>query len=121
MNTIQDFEARLNELEQDLVRLEAENSRLRTNTQSTYFERDACIGLIARMAVRLGLKAGCVQRQTELGLERRVVVDLPSGQVSWDYLEAEAHLFEWLPEYPAPVQEQSIQDIYMRVMNPGLV
>jgi hypothetical protein len=98
-------------LEEDMIKLEGENGRLRSVCESTYFERDACIGLIARMATQMGIPAGT--------LNNRVVVDLPSGQVSWDYLDSEAHLFEWLPTYAQSLQEQSVRDIYAKVMNPS--
>lgn len=113
-------EAKLKSLEQDMHRLEAENARLRKIADSGYVERDACIGLLARMAVRLGLKTGTAEIQSPAGTERRVIVDLPSGQVSWDYLDTEAHLFESLPQYGDPVETLAVQDTYARVMNPQL-
>lgn len=112
--------AKLTSLEEDLVRIDQDNGRLRATTQSTYLERDACIGLLARLAVSLGMTAGRIGSETEHGLEKRVVIDLPSGQVSWEYLEPEAHLFEWLPVYEGSVEERSVQDTYITIMNPGL-
>lgn len=121
--------SRLNELERDMLSLESENARLRSVTQSTYFERDACVGLISKFAVALGLTAGTgrfevVERNREgndeTQAQNRVLVDLPSGQVSWEYLDEDAHLFESLPPYPGAVEPQSIRDIYSKVMNPGI-
>mgnify|MGYP007080469071 CR=1 FL=1 len=111
---------KLSSIEDDLVRLEKDIERLRGIVKSTYFERDASIGLLARMATGLGMKSGRIERTTEHGVERRVIVDLPSGQVSWEYLEPEAHLFEALPIYEGALEERSVQDTYMTVMNPGL-
>lgn len=121
---VRDFSNRvegdLRSLEADMVKLDRENERLRRMTESTYFERDACIGLVARLAVQLGMKAGRVQRQIPEGIQHCVIVDLPSGQVAWDYLESEAHLFDWLPDYPSAVLDQTEREIYTKVMNPGL-
>lgn len=103
---------KLDVLEKDMLALEAENERLRAGNISTYFERDACVSLIAKMARQLGLNVGTTANQ--------VVVDLPSGQAAWEYLESEAHLFADLPAYSGSVEDQSIQDIYRRVMNPEL-
>lgn len=128
MNTLSDkngtefriqVEARLNALEDDLTLLEAENTRLRKNTESTYFERDACVGLILQMATRLGLTAGRTTRETAAGTEQLVVLDLPAGQVCWEYMPAEAHLFAALPPYTGSVAEQTPAEIYTTVMNPG--
>ncbi len=113
-------EAKLDHLEKDMILLEAENERLRKNTESTYFERDACVSLILQLAARLGMQTGKAERTTAHGIEKLVILDLPAGQVCWEYLPAEAHLFEALPEYTDSIQQQSIGDIYAKVMNPGL-
>ena len=113
-------EARLAALEADMELLEAENTRLRTNTASTYFERDACVNLLIRLARAQGMKAGRAERAKAHGTEKLVVLDLPAGQVQWEYLEAEAHLFADLPQYTDPVQDLTIQEVYAKVMNPGI-
>jgi hypothetical protein len=120
---------KLETLEEDMVRMENENARLRSVCESTYFERDACVGLIARLARLNGMPAGTGKFKSQqensdgsqsLHDQHRVVVDLPTGQVSWEYLEAEAHLFESLPEYAGELKDQSVRDIYSKVMEPGL-
>lgn len=113
-------ELRLHAIEQDMELLEKENQRLRKNMISTYFERDACVGLLVRLAVAQGMRAGLAERSTEHGTEKLVILDLPSGQVSWEYMNTEAHLYDWLPPYPEPVLEQDAPSVYMKVMNPGL-
>jgi hypothetical protein len=102
---------KLTALEADMLILEAENARVKNVCESTYFERDACIGLISKMATLMKIPVGIVQN--------RVVIDLPSGQVSWDFLESEAHLFDRLPQYAHSLREQTVQDLYAKVMNPG--
>jgi hypothetical protein len=107
----QEINSRLAMLEKDMGALETENARLRAGSVSAFFERDACISLLAQMADRLGFVAGTVQN--------RVVVELPSGQVSWDFLEEDAHLFSALPPFIGTVIEQDNREIYTKVMNPG--
>lgn len=119
---------KLDELEGDMVRLEKENERLRKVRKSANVERDACVGLIAQMATVLGIPAGIGKYEMieplENGesvtqLQNRVIVELPSGQVSWDYLDSEGHLFEALPHYAGSVENQTLQQNYIKVMNPG--
>ena len=106
----------LDALEKDMVLLDEDNQRLRKNCRSSDFERDACVGLIAKMALALKIPVGIQKTENQ----NRVVLDLPSGQVVWEYLETEAHLFERLPLYTQPTETQSIQDTYLKVMNPNL-
>ena len=111
---------KLDGLEQDMLNLEKENDRLRKINVSTYFERDACIGLIARMALLNGIKVGTGKFTDGGQSQNRVVIDLPSGQVSWEYLESEAHLFESLPPYNGAIENQTESVTYTRVMNPNI-
>lgn len=124
-----DVDRQLKEIEASMTLLEGENSRLRSVNTSTFFERDACISLLARLASAQGLRAGTCRAQVpevnregkeELQTQNRVVVDLPSGQVSWDFLEEDGHLFAELPPYERPLELQSTREIYTRVMNPGI-
>lgn len=119
---------KLDDLEANMLRLEEENERLRTICRSSNLERDACVGLLAKMARKLGLTVGVgkhewaekdAEGQEKVYTQNRVIVELPSGQVSWDYLDTESHLFEELPQYPGAVEMQTIQDTYFKVMNPN--
>ena len=121
--------AQLDILEKDMVLLDQDKQRLRKNSRSSDFERDACIGLIAKMAVALKIPVGTQStKSVELDengkesqqLQNRVILDLPSGQVAWEYLESESHLFETLPVYPRALEAQSIQENYLKIMNPNL-
>jgi hypothetical protein len=120
---------KLDDLEANMVRLDEENERLRTMCRSSNLERDACVGLLAKMAKTLGLSVGVGKHewaeldstgQQKTFSQNRVVIELPSGQVSWDYLESESHLFDELPQYSGNMEIQSIQDTYLKVMNPNL-
>ncbi|OFZ21270.1 MAG: hypothetical protein A2X94_07390 [Bdellovibrionales bacterium GWB1_55_8] len=106
-------EKKLDLLESDMLLLEAENKRLIAVKESATIERDACVGLIGQLARSCGMKVG-------VAADNLVVVELPSGQVSWQFSETEAHLFETLPPYEGDIQEIPIEETYSRVMNPGL-
>lgn len=103
----------LDVLEADMERLVAENARLITVREMAFVERDACVGLLARIALTHGMNVGTVAGNT-------VALDLPSGQVSWTFEESEAHLIETLPAYTGEIEKMEITEKYARVMNPGL-
>jgi hypothetical protein len=118
---------KLDILDADMLNLEKENERLRKMNKSSNIERDACIGLLSKMALLVGLPVGIgkfeVSEETSSGekqsqLQNRIVIDLPSGQVSWDFLDSESHLFEGLPPYGGVLENQTIQENYSKVMNP---
>ena len=120
---------KLDLLEADMERLEKENERLRKMCKSANTERDVCISLIAKMAVGLGIPVGIGQYevaeedssgQSNIQLQNRIILELPSGQVSWDFLDAESHLFEGLPKYEGALEIQTIQETYSKIMNPEL-
>ena len=82
---------KLTTLEDDMNRLITENKRLIAVRESAYVERDSVIGLMVKFASAKGLKTGIKGNV--------VIVDLPVGQVSWEFEESESHLFENLSEY----------------------
>ncbi len=104
---------KLTSLETDMNRLVAENSRLITLRDSAYVERDACIGLLVKLAIAKGFSAGIANGNT-------VILELDKGQVSWEFGESEAHLFEGLPEYQKPIEDIDMVEKYRRVMNAGI-
>ena len=104
---------KLTSLETDMNRLVDENARLIAVKDSAYVELDSCVGLIVQLAVANGLKVGVKANS--------VVIELASGQVSWEFAESEAHLFEGLPPYQKAIEAIEITEKYRRVMNPGIV
>lgn len=100
-------------IEKDLVRMDAENSRLILAKDLAFVERDACIGLLVKLAMASGWRAGVAHGNA-------VIIDLPNGQVSWEFNESEAHLFSGLPTYPNSIEEITIEEKYSRVMNANL-
>ena len=114
---ISDYGARVTEkmdlIDEGRIQLEAENERLVTAKGLMSIERDACVALVARLALVQGHRTG-------LAPANAVVVDLPSGQVSWQLQESEAHLLDGLPSYTEQVEEVSLAENYRRVMNPGI-
>ncbi len=114
MISAEEIQTRLDVIETDMNRMTAENLRLLSEKESVYVERDSCIALMVQIAIKQGFNAGLVDGNI-------VVLDLPSGQVSWDFAESEAHLFEMLPAYTKPLEEISIGEKYRRVMNPEIL
>jgi len=104
---------KLTALEEDMNRLVEENQRLIALRDSAYFEKDASVSLLVKLAAANGFTAGVVPGN-------RVVLELKSGQVSWEFEETESHLFEGLPAYSKPVEEIDIVENYRRVMNSGI-
>ena len=102
---------RLNELEADMNRLIAENERLIRARESAYVELNACAGLLIKLAVKTGLTAGITQQNI-------AVLELPSGQVTWEFESDEAHLFEQLPPYEKEIEVIPVIEKYRRIMNP---
>lgn len=101
---------KLTTIEEDMGRLLKENENHITLRDSAYVERDSCVGLLIKIALKNGSVAGVVNGNT-------VVVELSTGQVSWEYEESEAHLFEGLPEYQKPIENLDLVEKYQRVMN----
>ncbi len=104
---------KLDSIEECSTQLEAENQRLITAKETMRIERDACISLLAKLALAQGLTVGATE-------DNSIVVELPSGQVSWKIAESETHLLDGLPVYTQTVQELELQETYTRVMNPGI-
>ena len=113
MLTQNEIKQKLDTLETDMERLVAENARLIHERESANVERDSCIGLIMQLGIAHGLTAGIANGNF-------AIIDLPNGQVSWEYDESEAHLFEELPKYQNAIEEIEIAEKYRRVMNPGI-
>lgn len=85
-----------------------------------YRERNRCVALIAQMAVQLGLPVGLSDaHEPEEGFVKVLMLDLPSGQVSWHIPNDELHYFEGLPEYDKPWDKHTTERKYFRVVNPG--
>ena len=106
----QTVNAKVDTLEAGLERLLIENERLIKLRKSAEIERDACIALAAQLAISAGLSAGAVKGNL-------AVIDLPSGQVSWEIGENETHLIAGLPSYEKPIEAIEISEKYNRVMN----
>jgi hypothetical protein len=101
---------KLTTIETDMGRLLDENEKQIAMREAAFVERDSCVGLLIKLAIKTGMTAGLANGNT-------VVLDLPSGQVSWQFEESEAHLFEALPAYTKPVEEIELVEMYTRVMN----
>ncbi len=107
-------EKRLDEIDAYRQALVEENERLLTVREGALVERDACVGLMLKIAAKSGLKAGVTPDL------KQAAVELPAGQVAWEIEPSEAHLFEGLPEYADSIAEREIVEKYRIVMNPGV-
>lgn len=111
--TPEQIEAKLSEIESDMERMIAENTRLIKEREGVYVELDMCVGLMAKLALKCGFNAGTAPGNT-------VAIELPSGQVTFEYGAEEAHLFKNLSPYEKPIEDISVQEKFARVMNPNL-
>lgn len=94
--------------------------RLRQQKDEAYQERNQCVALVARMALRLGCRAGLAKHpesDTSWDADWRniVFVDLPAGQVSWHLHDLDLPLFDGLPAYPDAWDGHSTFEKYRRV------
>ena len=86
-----------------------------------YEERNKCIALSARMALKLGLNTGLMEADPqEDGWKYVVVIDLPSGQVSWHVPDADLGFFDFLEPYRGTWDGHTTEEKYKRVLHPGL-
>ena len=111
------LETRLQEIEADIGKFEAENQRLRTVKDGAFAERNACIGMIMAMAKNLSWRYGLVSDANGDGGARFFLAcDLPeAGQVAWELSDDEAETFQYIPEFGAPIEELSVAESYERV------
>lgn len=103
---------KLTSLEEDMERLVKENERHYRIRESAFVERDTCISLMVKMAMKLGFATGVSGNN--------VVLELKSGQVSWDFADSEMHLLEGLPPYTKAIEEIDEVEKYSRIMNAGI-
>lgn len=117
---------KLDVLEGQMRDLIEENTRLIQGRDSAFLERDLCVSLIAKLSSKLGFPVAM--------RDENIVIDLPSGRVFWRIAEAERYLFELFATTQTPISNhppgvtesklenisENIEDVYTRVMNPGL-
>jgi hypothetical protein len=72
---------------------------------TAYSERNMLVAALARTALHLGWRAGIRRHEPdpdptwEEDWKNVVIIDLPTGQVSWHYRDGERGLFDELPPY----------------------
>jgi hypothetical protein len=99
----------------------AELAALREQKDGAYLERDQLVALAARMARALGWRVGLRVHEPypdptwEPDWCNVVLIDLPTGQVSWHYHDSERPLFDGLPPYPSAWDGHSTAEKYLRV------
>jgi hypothetical protein len=87
---------------------------------AAYKERDACVALIAKMAVALEFKAGLGRHDEndqfwDGDWMNIVFIELPNGQLSWHVHDSEMHLFEGLPKYEGTWDGHTTPEKYTRM------
>jgi hypothetical protein len=112
MLTPEEIDQKLTALETDMNLLVKENLRLIEERESAYVELDSWVSLLAKLAAAKDLVVGLVNATT-------VAIELPSGVVTWEFAESEAHLYEALPNYAKPLEVIDRKENYIRIMNPG--
>lgn len=88
-----------------------------------YKERDMCVALVACLARAQGYRVGI--RRHEGGTwdddwRNVVMIDLPTGQVSWHVHDSEMAWFAWLPAYPDEWDGHHTDEKYQRVLRCAL-
>ncbi len=86
---------------------------------AVYRERNMCIAGLARLAIRCGYRAGRIEYEADDGSDEKfqhvVIVELPTGQVSWHVKDRELKYFRFLPIHEAPRQANSKEEKYKRI------
>lgn len=91
-----------------------------TATDQAYRERNQLAVLLARMALAQGWKAGRHRdRDAETGWENVVMIDLPTGQVSWHIpiTDCVACGFQTLPKYAGRWDGHTKQQAWDSIFN----
>lgn len=91
----------------------------RQQKDEAYRERDACVAMLARMALMLGWRAGTLKHEGEWEEDWRTIVfvDTPTGQLSWHFHDSEKPLVKGLTEYPFLWDGHTSEEKYGRMRN----
>jgi hypothetical protein len=107
-------------LQVDLGATQSELKRAREATDAAYTERNKCVALIARMALKLGCEVALTRTAIE-GWDPAwhgcLYIQLPTGQVSWHYHTREGYLFLGLPVRGAVWDGHDTPEKYRRVFD----
>lgn len=102
-------------------RAERQAADLKEQKDAAYHERDQIVALLARMALALGCRAGIRPHEPnpdptwDDDWKNVVVIDLPTGQVTWHYHDSERPLFASLPPYLNSWDGHDTSEKYHRV------
>jgi hypothetical protein len=92
---------------------------MRSRKDAAYLERNQCVALIARMALKLGLDVVVGKTAIEgwsADWHGCVYMTLPTGQVSWHFHDSQAYLFDGLPDGTMEYDGHTTPEKYERVM-----
>lgn len=108
----------------EAAELASERDKARAAKDTAYAERNQCVAMMAKMALRLGWAAWLGHHDpTDTAWERDwlniVFIELPTGQVSWHIHDSELPLFGWLPRGGAGWDGHNTEDKYERMRRWG--
>jgi hypothetical protein len=88
---------------------------------NAYKERNACIAGMAKMALMQGWNVGTRPHQPEddnweEDWRNVVMINLPTGQVSWHYHDSDEYLFSFLPPYQYQWDGHTTEEKYIRLV-----
>ena len=89
-----------------------------SDLNAVYSERNKLIALVAKQAIALGHQAGLLQDgDAAAPWQHVVVIDLPSGQVSWHIHDNELYWFAFLGAYEQAWDGHTTEQKYNRVLS----
>lgn len=93
-------------------------SLMKERKDNAYWERNCLVAMLARIALRMGAKAG-IRRSNIPDWDPEwhgcVYIELPTGQASWHYHDSHAYMFEDLPPYEPEWDGHDTPEKYRRV------
>jgi hypothetical protein len=115
---VKELEATVLHQDGEEITREARIVGLEQAKDGAYAERNACVAVIARLALDRGWSVGLSDHDGPGPLDpdwlNVVVIDLPTGQVSWHFHKNELPLFSWLPRYSGTWDGHSTAEKYAR-------
>jgi hypothetical protein len=93
---------------------------MRERKDGAYSERNKCVALLAKLAIKNGWTAGVTahppeDKNWEDDWRTIVFIDTPAGQVSWHFHDSEMDLIEGLPGYVGNWDGHDTPEKYRRV------
>lgn len=112
------------EEEQHETRIQAQATLVNTlsrEKQTAFHDRAVILSLVARLGQHLGLAVGLLNDpNAPEGYQMRLVLELPSGQVSWHLPDEALSFFDDIGTCTGPYAEQPTTQEWERILHPDL-